>query len=829
MDLKSTQLKDTYGNLLTIGTSAGSPQTGTLQNGDGEDITALDIAGTITADGLTVTKGSVGQVASFSGDDLGGARALQVITSTTTNTGDTHSINAQSSTGILKLSTNNNTERLSIYPTGDIIFRDGSANQAFYWDASTARLGLGTTSPATVFEVEPSYGEFDGIKVSRGAGFESSQYSIINQHLGGLRLTSVVTGGGSAGVIAFKRSNNGTTASESMRIDATGNVGIGTTSPSEKLQINSGYIKVVDNAYDEYFFSKERTDGSQLVGFQSHSAGALSIHSAGSEAMRIDSSGKVGIGTTSPTEKLQIVDSANDVHVRIGSGNAGINPTLRFHGKNTADTTNVYADIRVNPDNQTLGFSGTGTSGGSIEQDALVIDSSGNVGIGVSPSRKLSVNGAADFGNGTIETIISFSDRGIFGTQSNHDLEIRTNGTERMRITASGNVGIGTTNPGAKLHVSDTGSNQLYLERTGAITGKYRLGVAGATNRFYITDVAQSADRVVILENGNVGIGTSSALSKTHISSALNSGAVQDTLLLSQNTSTSASGQGVRLYLSSSNSITRSALIESVAGSSNDHHLAFYTNGAFADPTERMRIDSSGDVLVGKTTVSLGAVGVEVKPNGEVRCTTNGAQTLQLNRLTSDGTIVDFRKDSTTVGSIGTKFQSSIQCFYIAGSATGIGTYSGGIYPSTSDGGFSDGTKDLGTSSVRFKDLYLSGSVYLGGTTSANALDDYEEGTFTPVVAGTWTANPTSLVGKYTKIGNVVHVQVTFLGGTKATATSGYLEDLPFAASHGTGAVVDSEVIAQGSALFANTDRIWFTDNAFAVGTNRVTGTYLIN
>jgi hypothetical protein len=51
MDLKNTQLKDTYGNLLTIGTTAGSPQTGTLQNGDGEDITAFDVAGTITSNG----------------------------------------------------------------------------------------------------------------------------------------------------------------------------------------------------------------------------------------------------------------------------------------------------------------------------------------------------------------------------------------------------------------------------------------------------------------------------------------------------------------------------------------------------------------------------------------------------------------------------------------------------------------------------------------------------------------------------------------------------------------------------------------------------------
>jgi hypothetical protein len=91
-------------------------------------------------------------------------------------------------------------------------------------------------------------------------------------------------------------------------------------------------------------------------------------------------------------------------------------------------------------------------------------------------------------------------------------------------------------------------------------------------------------------------------------------------LLLSQNTSTSASGQGVRLYLSSSNSITRSALIESVAGSSNDHHLAFYTNGAFANPTERMRIGSNGNVGIG-TDAPMVALNVHDSTNARIALT----------------------------------------------------------------------------------------------------------------------------------------------------------------------------------------------------------------
>jgi hypothetical protein len=125
----------------------------------------------------------------------------------------------------------------------------------------------------------------------------------------------------------------------------------------------------------------------------------------------------------------------------------------------------------------------------------------------------------------------------------------------------------------------------------------------------------------------------------------------------------------------------------------------------------RLVIDSSGNVLVGKNTVSLGAVGVEVKPFGEVRCTANGAQALQLNRLTSDGTIADFRKDGTTVGSIGVTSGS----FAIGQTDTGIGFFNGDriAFPATSAGAVQDNAIDLGYSSGRWKDFYLGGTAYL--------------------------------------------------------------------------------------------------------------------
>ena len=108
----------------------------------------------------------------------------------------------------------------------------------------------------------------------------------------------------------------------------------------------------------------------------------------------------------------------------------------------------------------------------------------------------------------------------------------------------------------------------------------------------------------------------------------------------------------------------------------------------------------------------------------------------------------------------------------------------------------------------------------------ANTLDDYEESTWTPTLGGSWTTNPTSISGSYVKIGRCVNIFITFVGGAKSTATSGYFEGLPISITiSGTGSVVDSSVIANGSALFANTDRVWVTGTSFS-NTNYISGFY---
>ena len=161
---------------------------------------------------------------------------------------------------------------------------------------------------------------------------------------------------------------------------------------------------------------------------------------------------------------------------------------------------------------------------------------------------------------------------------------------------------------------------------------------------------------------------------------------------------------------------------------------------------------------------------------------------LTLDRTGSDGTIIDLKKDGSTVGSIGT----SGGLLNIGSGDTGLlfAPASDVIIPSnptdTANGG-RDNVIDLGNTYNRFKDLYLSGGVYLGGTGSANKLDDYEEGTFTPYY-GQGVNSPvyTNTQGSYTKIGDLVTFTLR-IQLTSGTGNSSQLEinGLPFTSAGG--------------------------------------------
>ena len=142
--------------------------------------------------------------------------------------------------------------------------------------------------------------------------------------------------------------------------------------------------------------------------------------------------------------------------------------------------------------------------------------------------------------------------------------------------------------------------------------------------------------------------------------------------------------------------------------------LIFKTNDGSdnAAPTEAARIDSDQNLLVGKTSNSSDVAGAMLFNDGRVFGTKDGNYAAQFNRLTSDGDIIQLRKDGTTVGSIG----NSGGAMYVSAALTGglKYTYLNGTnaltQPCNTTGTTTDGTHDLGTSGARFRNLYLSGT-----------------------------------------------------------------------------------------------------------------------
>ena len=159
--------------------------------------------------------------------------------------------------------------------------------------------------------------------------------------------------------------------------------------------------------------------------------------------------------------------------------------------------------------------------------------------------------------------------------------------------------------------------------------------------------------------------------------------------------------------------------------------------------------------------------------------------TATTNLLASNGTILGLQANGTSVGSIGT-----------SGGATYFGSADSGIMfngvnqnPTNGTSTRVDNTNDLGASSYRYKDIYLGGGAFLGGTATANKLDDYEEGTFTATLtAVNPPSSPPTATGKYVKVGNMCHFVIYRFSAANTTGASGHMRitGLPFTCGKST-------------------------------------------
>jgi hypothetical protein len=232
--------------------------------------------------------------------------------------------------------------------------------------------------------------------------------------------------------------------------------------------------------------------------------------------------------------------------------------------------------------------------------------------------------------------------------------------------------------------------------------------------------------------------------------------------------------------------------------------IAFKTD----DGTTRVTLDDSGNLMVSKTGLGVGTDGFEARASGLISASVTSGTPVYVNRNGSDGEIINIRKSDSTVGSIGVVSGDA----YMQGPSnhSGIQFNTNGVLP-LRNGAIIDDTLDLGGSSYRWQDLYLSGGAYIGGTAAANKLDDYQEGYHTAVIYGNTTGTGTPLPIRsshdtlaYTKIGRVVHIQGKLETLGSHSATGNLRVTLPFTVA----SLTDVSGIAVGTAFFYRTGQL---------------------
>jgi len=517
-------------------------------------------------------------------------------------------------TGNISVSTKG-TERVRITNSGNIgIGTTAPGSLLTVWGGVTTVLSSSATAPTAVQVGRTAAdGSFSVAGASGQNSASAAQGDMILRAETTAQKLILQTGAGAAALVV----NNG-------------NVGIGTTTPLSKLDIN----------------------GAAAIGSY---AGTIS---APNNSLIV--SGTIGVGTSAPSQPLEVAGVIKSSSGGFMFPDGSVMTTAASTGSNGSSST---TDLNLNSDSGAAGSGDIMLSTRGAER--MRIANSGNVGIGTNnPADKLFVwstkestvtpqtpglavgdaslantgvgGGIAFWGNytGTTPiagaTIHAMKNNATAGdTGFNLAFNTRPNAgkpTERMRITSTGNVGIGTTNPGKQLevagHIQITNANnaQLFLNPTGIGGRQYGFGATDNANglgggKFFIYDNTSSANRFIIDSSGNVGIGTTAPSTKLAVAGSgsftgnVGIGTTVPTQSLEVAGTIKSSTGGIMfpdgtVMTSAASPSTGSSSITDLnlgadIGAAGSGVLSFSTAG-----TERMRVANNGNVGIGTTSPS---------------------------------------------------------------------------------------------------------------------------------------------------------------------------------------------------------------------------------
>ena len=552
-------------------------------------------------------------------------------------------------------------------------------------DETNGRMGIGTASPNDLLEIksttipgirlnstDTTFPTFGSIKAYNNTTYRGELSWANNPVQAGAKITYIGFPSGSQTTGTFEVGadfvdtsiNNGSMVT---RLTTTG-LGIGTTSPAQRLHVD-GNIRVGDSA-DTVFSNRFYALSNAHVYLLANSGYDLKFYAGGTEKMVVSSAGNVGIGTTSPNQRLTIKGTdqyvateqtnyvwggTNTIGVRMGTDTtAGVLDFRRWTGSGTlhgnALITQVLSDggwgLDFRVDNKSTNTSAT--------TSRMFISTSGEVGIGTtSPAYKLEVDGTfssnaiwttasslTEWGSGTTAYGTLTWDTGyakIFANSGNQ-LQFAAGGASTdMTIDTSGNVGIGTTNPVDKLDVRGTAritspqaNDWIVLAQNSATGAPSGFWDSNGNVHLYLRDSSSNTnvlirpDSTSYFNGGNVGIGTTTPNQKLEVAGSTritgsgldvgygNNGTNYIQIGNGRTTSGSAyidlvgdttyTDNGLRIIRNGSGANASSELIHRGTGIFNFNATQAGSITFRTSNIERVRINSSGDVGIGTTS-----------------------------------------------------------------------------------------------------------------------------------------------------------------------------------------------------------------------------------